>query len=504
MPAPTPGVLWLWTSAGRFDATHTCSKSQRHAPAWVSVSSSAEAVAPSSRFLPTTMAAALFMDLLDSAALGSALPTMAREFHTEALHLKLALTAYLITLAILVPASGWLADRYGARRVFVTAIMVYLVGSLCCGLANSVGELVAARVLQGMGGAMMTPVARLILVTSTPRERLVDAMNAFTLPAILGPLMGPPLAGLLLEFASWRWIFFINIPVGLVGIVAVLRIVPRSRHRHPGPFDGFGFAAAAVGVVTLILLSESIGSDFLSPRIRMLVAAVATVAWIAFIRHALRTHAPMLDLRLLSKTTYRASMLGGSVLRVGIGASPFLLPLLLQTALGWSPLKAGMVFTSMTIGSMVARFGGTYAIRVLGFRNALIGTAFLTAVFTAAPALFNTDTSLLFVLASFLTVGFFRSAHYVASGALTFAEVAIEEVSRASTLSTVIQQISMSIGISFAGVALFLSGGTTNTFTPQQFVLPFVSLGLVTLAAVPIYAQLHAQAGSHMRSGGRR
>ena len=466
------------------------------------MSSFAETVAPTSRLLPATMATALFMDLLDTAALGSALPTMAKEFHTEALHLKLALTSYLMTMAILVPASGWLADRYGARRVFVNAIKVYVLGSLCCGLSNSVGELVAARVLQGIGGAMMTPVARLIVVASTPRERLVHAMNAFTLPAIIGPLMGPPLAGALLEFASWRWIFFINIPVGLLGIAAVLRIVPQLRHRHPGPFDGFGFATAAVGIVTLILLSESVGSDFLSTHARMLVAAAATAAWIVFVRHALRTHAPMLDLRLLTKSTYRASMLGGSLLRLGIGATPFLLPLLLQTALGWSPLKAGMVIGTMTIGSMVARFGGTYAIHVMGFRTALISTATLTAVFTAAPALFDTDTSLLFVLASILAVGFFRAAHYVASGAIAFAEVASDEVSRASTLSTVIQQISLSIGISFAGVTLFLSAGATNTITPQQFILPFVSLGIVTLAAVPIYAQLHAQAGAHMRSGG--
>jgi EmrB/QacA subfamily drug resistance transporter len=466
------------------------------------VSSFAETVAPTSRFLPTTMATALFMDLLDTAALGSALPTMAKEFHTEALHLKLALTSYLMTMAILVPASGWLADRYGARRVFVNAIKVYVLGSLCCGLSNSVGELVAARVLQGIGGAMMTPVARLIVVASTPRERLVHAMNAFTLPAIIGPLMGPPLAGVLLEFASWRWIFFINIPVGLLGIAAVLRIVPQLRHRHPGPFDGFGFATAAVGIVTLILLSESVGSDFLSPQARMLVAAAATAAWIVFVRHALRAHAPMLDLRLLTKSTYRASMLGGSLLRLGIGATPFLLPLLLQTGLGWSPLKAGMVIAIMTIGSMAARFGGAYVIRVMGFRSALIGTATLTAVFTAAPALFDTDTSMLFVLASILAVGFFRAAHYVASGAIAFAEVASDEVSRASTLSTVIQQISLSIGISFAGVTLFLSAGATNTIAPQQFILPFVSLGIVTLAAVPIYAQLHAQAGAHMRSGG--
>jgi EmrB/QacA subfamily drug resistance transporter len=466
------------------------------------VSISTETVAPTSRFLPTTMATALFMDLLDTAALGTALPTMAKEFHTEALHLKLALTSYLMTMAILVPASGWLADRYGARRVFVNAIKVYVLGSLCCGLSNSVGQLVAARVLQGIGGAMMTPVARLIVVASTPRERLVHAMNAFTLPAIIGPLMGPPLAGALLEFASWRWIFFINIPVGLLGIAAVLRIVPQLRRRHPGPFDGIGFATAAVGIVSLILVSESVGSDFLSPQARMLVAAAGTAAWIVFVRHALRAHAPMLDLRLLTKPTYRASMFGGSLLRLGIGATPFLLPLLLQTGLGWSPLKAGMVIATMTIGSMLARLGGTYAIHRIGFRNALIGTAALTAVFTAAPAFFDAHVSLLFVVVSILAVGFFRAAHYVASGAIAFAEITSDEVSRASTLSTVIQQISLSIGISFAGAALFVSAGATDSMAPQQFILPFVSLGIVTLAAVPIYARLHAQAGAHMRSGG--
>src|SRR5579863_3118628 len=173
-----------------------------------------ETPAPVSRFIPLAMASALFMDLLDTAALGTALPTMAREFHTEPLHLKLALTAYLMTMAILVPASGWLADRFGARRVFVNAVRIYLIGSLCCGLSNSLAQLVAARILQGFGGAMMTPVARLIVVATTPRARLVHAMNAFTMPAVIGPLLGPPLAGLLLEVASWRWIFFINLPVG--------------------------------------------------------------------------------------------------------------------------------------------------------------------------------------------------------------------------------------------------------------------------------------------------
>jgi EmrB/QacA subfamily drug resistance transporter len=460
-----------------------------------------EAIAPVSRFLPVAMASALFMDLLDTAALGSALPTMAREFHTEPLRLKLALTAYLVMVAILVPASGWLADRYGARRVFVNAMMVYVVGSLCCGLSNSVAQLVGARVLQGVGGAMMTPVARLIVVAATPRERLVQAMNAFTMPAIVGPLMGPPLAGLLLEVANWRWIFFINIPVGLLGIGAVLRIVPRLRHKHPGPFDAFGFASAAVGMIALISLSESVGSDLLSGNGRIAVAAAAGIAWLAFVHHALHTRSPMLDLRLLAKPTYRASMVGGSWLRLGIGATPFLLPLLLQVALGWSPLKSGLVMAIMTIGSLLARVGGTFAIRGLGFRQALISSAALTALFTAAPALFSGTTPLAFVLVSLLAVGFFRASHYVASTALAFADVAPDEVSRASTLSTVIQQISLSFGISFAGVSLYYSAGQGNQFTPEQFIMPFILLGLVTVFAVPVYTRLTHDAGAHMRNG---
>ncbi len=462
-----------------------------------------DAPTPASRFIPLAMASALFMDLLDTAALGSALPTMAREFHTEALHLKLALTAYLVTMAILVPASGWLADRFGARRVFLNALKLYLVGSLCCGLSNSMAQLVAARVLQGIGGAMMTPVARLIVVASTPRERLVQAMNAFTIPAIVGPLMGPPLAGLLLEVANWRWIFFINLPVGLLGYAAVLRIVPRLRHVHPGPFDGLGFALAAVGIVSVIALAELVGSPELSASGRLCLAATAVAAWIVFIHHALRVRRPMLDLRLLARPTYRASMLGGSLLRLGIGATPFLLPLLLQVGLGWSPIKAGSVIAIMTVGSILARFGGTYAIRVLGFKQALIVTTALTAVLTALPAAFTRTTSVAWVLAALLAVGFFRAAHYVGATALAFAEIAPDEVSRASTLSTVIQQLSLSAGISFAGMTLYFSAGATSHFTAAQFEIPFMCLGAVALLAVPVYTRLHPAAGEHMRAGAK-
>lgn len=453
-----------------------------------------------SKFIPVAMASALFMDLLDTSALGAALPTLARQFHTNPLQLKLALTAYLMTMAVFVPASGWLADRFGARRVFVNAVRIYLLGSLCCGLSNSIGMLVAARILQGIGGAMMTPVARLIVVSTTPRAGLVLAMNAFTMPAVIGPLLGPPLAGLLLEVANWRWIFFINIPVGLVGIFFVLRIVPRLRHEHPGPFDRVGFALSAMTILSISLLTESIGTPLFSWKGEVGLAISAVVTGSAFVWHALRCPTPMLDLRLLVKSTYRVSMIGGTLMRFSISATPFLLPLLFQVALGWSPVRAGFVMTAIALGSLISRFGGTYAIRLLGFRAALIVTALVTALFTVVPAAFRDSTPLIFIVTTFVAGSFFRGAHFVAVSSMAFADVTPNEVSRASTLSTVIQQISLGLGISLAGLTLYLSAGATRQLTVGDFTLSFVALGLVTLMAIPFYFRLDRSAGAHMQN----
>jgi EmrB/QacA subfamily drug resistance transporter len=452
-----------------------------------------------SRFLPMAMASALFMDLLDTSALGAALPTLARQFHTTPQQLKFALTAYLMTMAVFVPASGWLADRFGPRRVFVNAVKIYLLGSLCCGLSTSVTTLVAARVLQGIGGAMMTPVARLIVVATTPRERLVHAMNAFTMPAVVGPLLGPPLAGLLLEVANWRWIFFINLPVGLVGIFAVLRFVPRLRHVHPGRFDWIGFVLAALTIMTVVTLSETVGTGLLSVKGQIILLVVGLIFGTAFVLHALKTVVPMLDLRLLSKSTYRASMIGGSLMRFSISAMPFLLPLLFQIGLGWSPVRAGLVMTAMMLGSILARFGGTFAIRLVGFRKALVVTAFFTAGATMIPAAFRDSTSAIFIVTTLIAGGFFRAAHFVASSALAFADVAPEDVSRASTLSTVIQQISLGFGISLAGLTLYISAGETGRLTVSNFTWSFVVLGVVTLLSIPVYLGLDRNAGASMR-----
>jgi EmrB/QacA subfamily drug resistance transporter len=458
-----------------------------------------DAVSEASRWIPLAMASALFMDLLDTSALGTALPTLARQFHTEPLELRFALTAYLMTMAVFVPASGWLADRFGPRRVFVNAVRVYLLGSLCCGLSNSVTTLVAARVLQGLGGAMMTPVARLIVVATTPRERLVRAMNVFTTAAVVGPLLGPPLAGLLLEWANWRWIFFINLPVGVLGIVGVLRIVPRLRSAYPGPFDRMGFVLAATTIVGVVVLAETVGMPGRHGRPQLAIAVAAAIAALLYFWHSRRCDAPVLSLRLLSVPTYRASMFGGALIRLGISAIPFLMPLLFQVAMGWTPVRCGLVTTSLMLGSMLARYGGTWAIKVVGFRKALVGTAMLAGMATMAPVVFNNSTSALLIVATLITGAFLRAAHFVASSALAFADVVPQDVSRASTLATVIQQLSYGFGISLAGLALYLSAHGSNDFTIEDFRAPFAIVGFAALLAIPLYLQLHSEAGSAMR-----
>lgn len=455
-----------------------------------------------SRWLPVALASALFMELLDTSALGVALPTLAREFHADPLHLKLALMAYLLTMAVFVPVSGWMADRYGARRVFMNAMKVYLIGSVCCGLSDSVAQLVAARVLEGLGGAMMTPVARLIVVASTPRGRLVQALNAFTIPAVIGPLLGPPLAGVLLDMASWRWIFFINVPIGLAGMWGVLKLVPRLRHSHPGRFDRLGFLLAGSAIIAFVALAELVGTQLASWRLQLAAGAAAAIAFAAYVLHARRAEAPMLDLALLGMPTYRASIIGSTVVRLGLGATPFLVPLQLQLGFGWSALRTGTVMMSMILGSILARLVGTLAVQHLGFRATLIIAGVATAVTTGAPALFRVDTPVVVVAAVLGAMGFARAAFFVAASALTFAEISPEQLSRASTLSTVIQQLGLSLGISVAGAALAWAHIGTAGLNADSFVLPFVVFALAALLTVPTFARLAPDVAEHMR--GRR
>ena len=456
-----------------------------------------------SRLTSIAVASALFMEFVDSTALSTALPTLARACGTDPIHLKLALTSYIVALAVFAPASGWIADRFGAKRVFMIAMTIFMAGSILCGFAHSLGELVAYRVIQGMGGAMMTPVGRLIIVGSAPRERLVAAMSWFTMPALVGPLVGPPIAGLILSVADWPWIFFVNAPVCLLGMAAVAALVPKLRQPHPGRFDFAGFVMSAVAISALVGATETIGLKIVPPAVQVAAALLAVGVGALYVRHALRIERPVLDLRLLRYATFRASLTGGTFVRLGIGAGPFLMPLLLQVGLGWSPFRAGMITIGQGLGAMSAKFFAPGLLRRFGFRTILTATVIGAAVMTAIPGFFRDWTPVWLIMALLVVAGFIRSNQFTAANTVAYADVPQDKVSAASTLATVAQQVGLSLGISFGGLMLHLAKGSEpeRLLTPDRFTAPFIAVGVVTLLALPVYLRLPRSAGSGI--GGR-
>ncbi|ABF89056.1 drug resistance transporter, EmrB/QacA family [Myxococcus xanthus DK 1622] len=469
-------------------------------------SSSAEAGGDAprgSRLASIAVASALFMEFVDSTALSTALPRLSLAFGTDPIHLKLALTSYILALAVLAPASGWVADRFGPRRVFMLAMSVFLLGSVLCGFSQSLTQLVIFRTLQGLGGALMTPVGRIIVVSSAPRERLVAALSWFTMPALVGPLVGPPLAGLILGVADWPWIFFINVPVGILGMLAVARFVPPLHQPDPGPFDTRGFVLVAVAITTLIGAAETVGIGLMPLSLQLGLAAVAFLSLGAYVWHALRVERPVLNLRLLRIDTFRASMIGGTLTRMGLGASPFLLPLLFQVGLGWTPVEAGLVTIGGGVGALACKSVAPYIIRRFGFRQTLIFANLTSAVLTAMPAFFRNSTPIPLIVGVLMVSGFMRSMQFTAINTVAYADIPPDTVSNASTLSVVTMQMALGLGISFGGLMLHLARGAGEApLTPDRFVLPFIAVGIMSSLAGPLYRRLSPNAGAHI--GGRR
>jgi EmrB/QacA subfamily drug resistance transporter len=455
------------------------------------------------RMVAIAVASALLMEFVDATALSTALPTLARAFHTDPIHLKLALTSYILALAVVAPASGWVADRYGPRRVFLIAMGVFLAASVMCGLSHSLGELVAFRILQGLGGAMMTPVGRLIVVGSTPREQLVSAMSWYTMPALVGPLTGPAIAGLILHFADWPFIFFVNVPIGLLGMLAVMRFVPQLKQPDPGRFDTLGFIIVAVGLTALVGAAETIGVSLVPVWVQIAAVAIAIGSGLLFWRHSNRVRKPVLAVKLLRFSTFRTSLFGGTLVRLGIGATPFLLPLLLQVGLGWSPLKAGLASSAQAVGILVFKPVAPAIIRQFGFKRVLTVTNLIVAAVTMAPGFFREATPLWLIVGIFAVGGFFRSMQFTSINTIAFADVPLTAVSRATTLSTVVQQVGLALGISFGALVLHLARGSGGALTPDRFTLPFLLVGAITLVAGPFYQTLAADAGSNV-SGHKR
>ena len=450
------------------------------------------------RIVPIVTASALFMDLMDSSALALALPTIARHFNIASVELKLALTAYLVTVAVFVPTSGWVAGRFGAKRVFIAAMMLFMLGSMLCGMANNIEQLVVARIIQGLGGSMMTPVGRAIMVRSVDRETLVRAMAWFTLPAVLAPLTGPPFAGLLLEIANWRWIFFINIPVGLLSILAILKFVPHMEPEARRSFDMAGFLLCAASILAVMILLETNGLHHFAWPVRIVGFAAAVLLPVLYVRQARRAVSPIIDLRVLRHPTFRLGLLSTWFQRVALGGLLLVIPLQMQIGLGLSPLVASQVPVGGAIGSIISRFTCPPALRLMGFRTLMLLTAIATTLLSIIPSFFTNHTWVLWMCLFMGCHAWVRATFFMAGSALAYADVDEKDIGHASVLFSISQQLSLGFGIMIAGAVLTAAGGPEFT---QAYYWVYPLLALLPLAAATASSRLPRGVGAHLHSG---
>lgn len=456
--------------------------------------------------VPLVVATALFMENLDSTILATALPVMARDLGTDPVHMKLALTSYLLAIAIFVPISGWVADRFGARRVFVAALLVFTVASALCGTAKGLGDLVLWRVLQGVGGAMMTPVGRLVVLRSVPKAGLVSALAWFTIPALLGPLLGPPVGGFVVTITTWQWVFWINVPIGILGAILAWRLVPDIREETRVPFDVPGFVLLGLGLVLMVSATTFLGVGQLSLPANLAMAACGLAFLGAYIRHASRTAHPVLDLGLLRFPTFRASILGGMPFRIGVGATPFLLPLMLQVGFGLDALQSGLITFTTGVGALAMKFSARPILAFFGFRRTLIWNGVLVAVLAGIPALFTAQTPTLLISVVLLAAGFLRSLQFTAVNAIAYAEVSSERMGNATAFSAVAQQIGISLGVSTA--ALWLDGARAfhghESLQATDFTWAFAGVAVIAASSTLLFRALPADAARDLAAAPTR
>lgn len=451
------------------------------------------------RVVALIIASALFLEQLDATILSTALPTIARDMGEAAADMSIALTAYLLSLAIFVPASGYMADRWGAKNIFRAAIIVFTAGSILSAQANSLDFLVVSRFLQGMGGAMMIPVSKLLLFRSVQRHEMVAAMSWLLLPALMGPILGPPLGGFILAVASWRWIFYINIPVGILGVVLVTLFIDDIREPRPGRFDFYGFALVAVGLSSLMFSLEMLGT---SPHtgLALLLGAGGLAAAVIYVWHARRHPEPVLDLDLLKYPTFRLATIAGSLTRITQGAQPFLLALMLQVGLGFSAVHSGLVVMATAIGSISMRLMAPRLLRWFGFRRIMVVNGFFAAGGYAVCAAFRPEWPHGALFAVLLASGFFMSLQFAAYNTIVFDEVPPRKLGSAMGFHSTFQQLMLSAGVCTGAAALHASMWMQGHATPvmADFSAAFIVVTTISLMATWWHLKFSADAGSSM------
>ncbi|HBZ4297191.1 MFS transporter [Klebsiella pneumoniae] len=447
------------------------------------------------------VAGAFFMEFLDGTVIATALPDMARDFGVTAVELNIGISAYLITLAVLIPASGWIADRFGARAIFTLALAIFTLASVFCGLSTEVHIFVAMRILQGVGGALMVPVGRLAVLRTTPKHQLIKAIATLTWPALVAPIIGPPLGGFITRYASWHWIFFINVPLGLAAIILSLRIIPDIRETERRSFDLSGFITTSVATVSLVTAMERLGDR--QPQIwpTLALAALGFGCLLYSIRHFRRAAAPMVRLDALQVPTFRVTMYGGSLFRASISAVPFLLPLLFQVGFGMDPFHSGLLVLAVFVGNLTIKPATTPLIRWLGFRRLLLINGALNVCSLLACALLTPQTPVWAIMLILYLGGVFRSIQFTGVSTLAFADVPAAQMSDANTLFSTASQLAVGLGITLGAIGIRLGEQVGDwlhlTELPGiSFRLSFVFIALICLVGMIDSLHLAKTAGS--------
>jgi EmrB/QacA subfamily drug resistance transporter len=456
------------------------------------------------RIIPLIVAAALFMENMDATVIATSLPAIAADIGSSPLTLKLAITSYLLALAVFIPASGWMADRFGARRVFTSAIIVFMLGSIGCALAQSIEHFVVARTIEGIGGAMMTPVGRLVVLRSIEKRQMVAAMAWMTAPALIGPVVGPALGGFITTYFSWHYIFLINIPIGILGIIMSQRYIDPIKADEIQPFDFKGFLLAGLGLGGIAFGLSVAGLKILPwPAVIGFVAGGA-VAMGLYVLHYKRVAFPVLDLGLLRLRTMRATVTGGFLFRLGAGALPFLLPLLLQVGFHLTPFQSGLITFGSAVGALFMKAIASPIIKTFGFRNVMVVNALVSSAFLAVCALFTPATPATLILVLLIVGGFFRSLEFTAINTIAYAEVDMARMSRATTLASVTQQLATAAGVAVGAFAveLTLAFRQSADLVASDFGPAFIVVALIAASSTIIFARMPSDAG-HEVSGRR-
>ncbi|WP_395665109.1 MFS transporter [Methylocella sp.] len=452
------------------------------------------------------VACALFMEQLDATVIATSLPAIALDLHEDPIALKLALTSYLVSLAVFIPASGWAADRFGARLIFRLAILIFTLSSIGCGMASNLPELVVGRLAQGIGGAMMVPVGRLLMLRTTERGDFVRALAFLTVPALFGPVVGPLVGGFVTTYFHWRWIFWINAPIGVLGVVLVTLFIDDAREENPGRFDLRGFLLSGFGLSFMLFGLAAEGGGLASPALSLGLLFSGAALLALYVLHARRTPAPLLDLTLLRLPTFRASVGGGALFRIGVGSLPFLLPLMLQMNFGLNPFQSGALTFAAAAGAVFMKTAAAPILRRYGFRRVLTRCALASGLVIAGYGLFTAQTPGYLMIVVLLLGGFINSLQFTGVNAIAYDEIEQPEMSRAVSFASVAQQLALSLGIAagagaLQGYAHFFGAGV---YSKPAFVFAFAVMGVFCVASAVVFARLPAGAGAELAGKARR